>query len=556
MPGERLRRSARAQALGALFALVCPLACLAGTDGAESCREWLSKGFVFRAPVAKLLAGDFLGHRATPPVDWACSNILDRSYCFRLHGFFALDPVLREYEAAPDGRCGGFLHDFVLDWVRANPTPLEGNEWAWHDDATARRVHRMSYCYKYLRSLWNEAELAEIKSSLDAQARLLVSDSFYSSRHNHGMYQDLALVSYSLCVCDDDAWRKACMDKAISRSLEYFDYAFCENGVHKEHSPAYGRDVALAAHAFAKLTEEYDPAASKRYEAHYRKARRFLVLCTMPDGKWPSVGDSAEVKAGYEPETASVFSDGEAGGGYAIFRSSWHDPPGAATWIMFQAATFGSAHKHSDDLSFILYHRGDLFVEAGNRDYNYLDPMTAYVYSGYAHNVMCADDADFPVKVGKNGFRSVLGDAFKTRITGSVLEGSVVSATGVQERFPGIVQRRTLSYDRIGRTVRVADEIETDHGFKASFLFHVAPGVSVEETGSGIRLLRNGSEIAEMRFSSDAPAKARVVAGEGEPPYRTWIFNGRRSPSHGSLVIFDVACKKGANFAEAEIRLK
>ena len=345
------------------------------------------------------------------------------------------------------------------------------------------------------------------------------------------------------------------MDKAIARSLEYFDYVFCENGVHKEHSPAYGRDVALVAMYFARLVESYDPAASSRYEAHCRGAKRFLVLCTMPNGKWPSVGDSAEGMSGFEPETASVFKDDKSGSGYAIFRSSWYDAPGAATWMLFQAATFGSAHKHSDDLSFILYHKGDLFVEAGNRNYNYRDPMTAYVYSGYAHNVLCVDDKDFPVKTGKNGFRSVPAAALKTRITGSVTEGPVVSVTGTQERFPGIVQSRTLSFDKIGRKVAIKDDIEADREFKASLLFHLAPGITIKAEGEEMLLWRGTAKVAALRFAGDLPMKSRIVTGEGEPPYRTWIFGGLPKPRCGPLVVLDACCHAGSNVVTTAIRL-
>lgn len=72
-------------------------------------------------------------------------------------------------------------------------------------------------------------------------------------------------------------------------------------------------------------------------------------------------------------------------------RSSWEDDSDEATWMLFCASTFSSTHKHGDDLNFLLYHKGDLFVEAGKRDYNYNDPKTAWAYSAYAHNVlMCA----------------------------------------------------------------------------------------------------------------------------------------------------------------------
>ena len=533
----------------------------AGTVDVSDIREWMSESFQNQYDVGRLLAGDCQGYNVKPPIDWSCTNIQDRVICWQLHGFIMLDPVMRQCETSYDERCGRYLHDYVLDWVRANPVPLKGNDWAWHDDATARRAHRMSYLWRFLPKLWSEEESREIKKSLDAQAALLATDSFYKRRHNHGMYQDLALLCYALCVCDDDAARKMYIDKAVARSLEYFDYVFCRNGVHKEHSLLYGSDVSKAARCFAKIVESIDAGAASRYDAYYRGAKRFLSLCTMPNRKWPSIGDSAEVISSFGSKTASevasVFTDGEAGGGYAIFRSSWNDPPDAATWILFLAATFSSAHKHSDDLSFILYHRGDLFVEAGKRDYNYANPITTYAYSGYAHNVLCVDDRDFPVNVRQNGFRSVPSRALKTRIVNSVTNAMVSSVTGIQERFPGIVQTRTISFDRIGRTVTIRDYMDTKKAFKASLLFHLAPGIKVETRGEAFEFLRDGVKVASITFSGDfdLPVKPRVLTDEGEPPYRTWIFGGELEPKCGSLIIVDAECRAGRNSVGSFIKL-
>ena len=522
-------------------------------------KEWLAKCLKSRISIEKVLAGDYYGYKLASPIDWGCSNILDRSVCYRLHGFHALDAVIHQYEGTGDVRCGKLLHDYVLDWVRANPTPLQGSEWAWHDDATARRVYRMSYCFKFLPKLWNDLERVEIKRSLDAQAVLLTLESFYTKRHNHGMHQDLALLCYSLCVCDNVAHRKDYTDLAIKRSLEYFDYAFCDNGVHKEHSPTYGRTVADNALIFAKLLEKYRPEEAKQYEEHYRKAQKFLAFCTMPNGKWPSIGDSSPrpsgLKYGCETNNAVVFRDKKTGGGYAIFRSSGHDAPDKATWIMFLAATFGSAHKHSDDLSFLLYHKGDLFVEAGNRDYNYTDPMTAYAYSGYAHNVLCVDDKDFPVKVNKNGSQVVPKDARYTMIVNSVVDGPVASVTGIQVRFPGIHQERTLLYEKSIHTVTVMDRFLANRSFKASLLFHVAPDIVVRIEKKKILFMRNETAVATMKFNGSVEIVPRIVTGPGKPPYHTWIFGGRKDPQCGSLVIVDANCTVGENIIVSNIEL-
>ena len=294
------------------FCVLFSICCFCGAYlDAEDFKKWIRSDFSESA----VHKNDLQRNKVTFPFDWSCTNIVERSVCYRLHGFTVLDPIVTKYETARDAKCGEFIHDFVVDWLKSNPVPLEGHKWAWHDDATARRVQRMSYYFKYLKNLWLADELEEMKASLDLQAELLAKDSFYTKKHNHGMYQDFALLSYAICVCTNEIEAQRYRKKAIERSMEYFDYVFCENGVHKEHSPMYANWVADKALAFSNLVAPFNVVASKKYYSYYCKAQRFLVLCTKPNGMWPAVGDSREVWTRYEPEKDVVFRDEKTGGG-------------------------------------------------------------------------------------------------------------------------------------------------------------------------------------------------------------------------------------------------
>ena len=515
----------------------------------------------FAAPdLSQLLNGKFCACDVSIPFDWTCKGIPLRSVCCRLNGFSFLDSAVVRYENGRDPRCAKIIHDYVMDWVSQEKNPADGG-WPWHDDATARRVKRFSYYYCFLSELWADEERTRIKASLAMQAELLTQESFYKKRHNHGMFQDFGLLCYALLVCDDKELRQRYSDLALRRAREYFLYSFCANGVHKEHSPAYCRDVSIAALSFSKFAELCNPEMAKNFAEYHERAKRFLTFCTLPDGRLPSVGDSSECQSFYrqppcEAETSAVFRDEHSGAGYAIFRSPWGVPPAKATWILFQAATFSSAHKHSDDLSFMLYHKGDLFVEAGNRNYNYADPMTTYVYSGYAQNVLCVDGKDFPVKTGANGFRSVPPAALKTRMTSHSIGDGCDSVTGVQERFPGIVQTRTLVWDRVKFRVRITDRLKSGRQFKATLLFHVAEGVTIEEAGAGLRLRRGGRDVAVMSFQAPPGFGVKILRGEeSADPYHTWIFRGRVSPRFGSLVIMEGDSPVGETVVATDIDL-
>ena len=501
--------------------------------------------------------GMYMGVAIGFPFDWSCAGINDRTVCRNLHAFIVLDAVAREYEKTGNAQMGRFMHDYVMDWVRANKKPLSGNNWAWHDDATARRVQRLAYYFRFFSELWSHSELEEIKHSLDMQAALLATDSFYKRLHNHGMYQDFGLLCYALLACDDrDLSGAKYAETAISRALEYFHFVYCDNYVHKEHSPEYALAISRAAYAFSKLLEQKYPKESSTFFNYWNGTQRFITHCTMPNGRLPPLGDSSPIASACEPETCVVFKDDMTGGGYAIFRSSWADSSENATWMMFLAATFSKVHKHSDDLSFVLYHGGELFVEAGKRNYNYVDPMTVYAYSGYAHNVLCVDDRDFPVNVQPHGTREITQAALDTRITAYSIEKNVCSVTGVQRRFPGVLQTRSFSWDKKRNVVTILDQLDSTYDFKASLLFHVAEGVVVTLNKGEISFSRNDAIVATMSIESALPINLKVLQGEGEAPYHAWIFNGKPEPRPGSLIVVDAQCKEGKNRLKTIIRLK
>lgn len=507
-------------------------------------------------PLAELEAfrpyGVDLGTRSS----WSCVDIADSGKCWGVNSFFFIDNIIRDRMFLKDSVVAEMVERYVLSWTISNPVPRMDGSWPWNDDTTGRRVQRFSYLYRFASDAWQESTKAFVKRSLDAQADLLMSESFYQKKHNHGMYQDFALVCYALLVCEDSRRRDRMLRTAMLRVAAYWEFAFAKDGVHKEHSPSYAYEAEEIAGVFADLLRDYNPVFSKLAKGYSLRAKRFLQQMVLPDGRVPSIGDSDPSYRGL-PSSGDMFPDVVfPHGGYAFFRSSPDDAPENATWVLFQAASHSSVHKHGDDLSFVLYHGGDLFVEAGKRNYIYDDPLTGYAYSGYAHNVMCVDDREFPVKFSTSGYRSILAPALKTRLVKHSSGTEESSATGVQMRFPGIVQQRTLSYNREQGSVRIVDEIQSSRAFKGTFLFHVAEGLRVVQREAVVEIYRAERLIARMSFA-DRTDSIFVSAGSGggTAPYLTWLFHGNPEPRAGSLIGVNVKFPAGNGAFETFVQL-
>lgn len=508
------------------------------------------------------------------PVEWKCSNIVNRSVGVQVNGLAFLDEAYTQYFNTKDKKYANIIKEYMIDWIEQNPEYDEENEWCWHDDATAYRVMRMSVYYYDIKRLcsWKERKL--IEKSLRYQAELLASNEFYTKKHNHGMHQDIALLIEALLIEKKRDVKEEHLSIALGRMAEYLEYVYTDDGIHKEHSPLYAKDTLEDIYWLCDVTEDISPEFSARIGRYVDGASEYLIQIIKPDGTWPSIGDSAKVNGietsrgilenhseyrwivsdgleGEAPEIAHVFPQG----GYGVFRSSWEREN--ATWMMLVASTFSSTHKHGDDLEVLLYHKGDLFVEGGKRNYNYLDEMTAWAYSGYAHNVLLVNEEAYPVKVGKTGFQSIESEALETGITEYNTTSATLSVTGKEYRFDGIEQERTLSYDRPNNIVTITDVLEAERDFKGTLLYHIAEGVEVSENAAGWNLYRDKKLVAVISVEGERKFELRTILAEDEEyPYCTWIFEGEEEPRCGSLLMIDVYGQSGRNKVDMVVEMK
>lgn len=508
----------------------------------------------------QVMKGTVWGEQIGIPVEWSCSKVRNMNTCFRINGLIFLDSLFLKYEETRDAKIGRRIMEYLVDWARQNPEYEEVGKktWPWNDDTTANRVFRMSFYYAAFGGKFCSAEERKLlEQSLLKQVDWLMCDKFYTKRHNHGMHQDIALLAYSLLIEKNKERKKEILQKALSRTGEYIDYVFTDDGIHKEHSPGYAKGTLQEAAMMISLTDKISPEFCHDVSHKIQNSYEYLNYILKPDNTWPSIGDSSPGTPGQlKKDENMVLRDAAVYplGGYSIFRSSWTKD---ATWIMFLASTHSSAHKHGDDLSFLVYHKGDLFVEGGKRNYNYKDRMTAWAYSGFAHNVLIVNDAAFPVKLANSGHQLIYPRALKTGIVDYSIDGDIKKVSGRQIRFENVEQKRSLCWDKKKNSLLVTDELDVKEKLNAAFLYHIAEGVVVKELKDGWAFYRDRNLVAEMHVENREPVKLETVTGrEGRYPYCTWIFNGNDQPKHGSLLLIKMKCNPGKYLIRQKIELK
>jgi hypothetical protein len=348
------------------------------------------------------------------------------------------------------------------------------------------------------------------------------------------LFQDRALLRYTQVFenPNNDRYQAICKD----RIMTYVQKAITPDGVNTEHSPSYHLAIVGLLQTMADFLDQVDQSFSQMLrEDVVDKMRDYAIWLVRPDGRYPPLGDSSarmEVISSWltDPFYKYVATAGADGtmpevldrvypdGGYAIFRNRWAFD-GHATWVMFVAATHSGSHKHHDDLSFMIWHHGDLFTDGGNGGYDYFGKTLAlYGVSPWAHSTLVSNWLD-----KRNArfykYRPLIdAKGLETGITEWSIDDNKSMVSGIQKRIAGIEQVRTLTYDKQDNSVTIKDVVTSKSQDDSHlFLFQLAEGIEAIVGEDSITLMRQGQPTATIAFSSKLPYDVIVRTGDEDP---------------------------------------
>ncbi|GAA5022835.1 hypothetical protein GCM10023258_13490 [Terrabacter aeriphilus] len=525
--------SSRADASRALLARLAP---------EVAARLPAGSGAAGVARARRLLADDELDvaeHGVVTDMVAAWDDQEQRSRARLLHGFLFLADVRLFLEtASPTDRAAMADKIIVLlkEWDRRFPLGGTANPMAYHDETTAQRVTQLLSILPQLSEIV-PTETGWLRDLLDRTADLLASDDFHAGSNNHGMFQDIALLSYAaLGTWRDLEDRERYFRTADERLMGYFRVSFTSEGVHVENAPNYHVLVARHLKEHRDLLAAVGSDHADELDALLQGATVYATHAVMPTGAFPLISDTQPT---HLPTVArQVFRDagflyaatsGAQGSmpssrvlvlprsGYAIYRSAWGDPD--ATFVLFHAAYRSGYHKHSDDNSIWIRHGGrDLLREAGPNGYQYAHPLTQYAYSQYAHNTAIVAGRSTPRHDGRFDDVSMRADDVR---------GDGFRATGRNARLAGAVHERAVSVteDPTGHpTIEVDDVITCDESKFIEILWNVGEGLDVRLGEGGFDLVAAGRRVMSLSFTSDVDLHLSVHAGQQTPRYLGWRF--------------------------------
>ena len=380
---------------------------------------------------------------------------------------------------------------FIEDWnqYEQDPERSSGNTKVWYDHGAALRAETLLYFMLVSEEIgFADDPLREmIRNLLIDHAVFLSSEENYTRNHNHGIFQDEALL-YIAAALPDHSLSSQWTLHAKARLQEQLDHAFTDEFVHVENSSAYCIGVielfSKIANFLQGIADPYGDTLNENVSAMVD----FYARTIMPNSSIVPTGDSFSSKASADDENFGnsflqyVLSNGAEGSppeassayypksGYFIAQETYRkDRMADATWVMFKAGYVSSTHKHADDLSILLCSKGhEIFIDPGMYNYMNGDPYRDYLISSRAHNSVIVDGQTYSTTV-ENSSKTGLLEHKRTDGYDYVL--------GFNNMYPGVeIDRHFYS---LNDAIVLHDDIRSEAQHTYSQLFTLSEDMQV-----------------------------------------------------------------------------
>lgn len=418
------------------------------------------------------------------------------TYALYVYALYPLSYLLNAYELTEDKRyldkAVSLALDF-LDWEEVEKKQInkKRNKILFGDHAVSNRTQALCYLLCCLKNANCEVP-EELTVALIRNGEYLADPENYS-HYNHGLMMDLALlgllntfeklkIEYPFHLKENLVAR---LQHSITRDLT-------EDGVHVENSPGYHfwmlGFLGKITHPLLALDK---PLYLKARDA-LDKASEYATYITRSDGTVPAIGDT-HAGVMYRPSkglTSKYFKNADQ----VIFRSSDAD-----VWAYFNSGYKTHVHKHSDNGSFNLYHKGqDIFIDPGFLNYEGGKDSFVIKSSSFHNTVvpMGKDQAiiEADLSVAKQSYKKNLS---RSRIVGYTYGTEVEYALGIVADYPGVEVERLIVW--IKPNIFLVFDSATPSEQDLEQVFHIAPGLIAKAGDDEVVLCSdNGHPVAKV----------------------------------------------------------
>ncbi|MGP9650307.1 heparinase II/III domain-containing protein [Glutamicibacter sp. AOP38-B1-38] len=460
----------------------------------------------------------------------------DRTKARYFHGLLFMQGWAKYLSTQGVSRDFDVAANIIQEWRSLHPFESTSKEsMAYHDETTAQRLNIVLGIILACEYRSINYDLTRLREFADETASLLLREEFHSGLNNHGMFQDIALRNYAVA----GSWttkvsRLSALHVSADRLCKYFLHAFTSEGVHVENTPTYHLMVARSLKAHLDILRAIESDHTEVLEDLLDKAADYATNVIMPNGTFPPISDTTKMDlrgsagkifdshfayactAGATGAKPNIGSKAYKDSGYAIYRSDWDSAE--ATYLLFQAAYNNDYHKHSDDLSVIIYSGGrEIITDPGPYSYNYKDPFSRYAYSQFSHNNIVVDGKSLPRTDSK---------ASSVRITDFQIDDERFKVIGENGRFHDTKHIREIEIlgEKRSESINIKDSLISDSYHEFTQHWNIAVGLHVVPHGNGFEVFDGTRKVLDAFIESEFAINVDVVNGVEKPGVIGWSF--------------------------------
>lgn len=425
----------------------------------------------------------------------------------------ALNPVsflTKSYQLSGNTDYLDLAWEFISSWHEYESSPAsDENPFTWYDHGSALRAEILIY-YSLVAEQANMLDLTKtdlIKEILYEHGVFLADEVNYTPNHNHGIFQDRALIYISFFL--DNEYSDEWLTIAKERLMLQQEHAFNEEHVHVENSTDYQVGVMDIFVIISDFLVQFDDEFGNQLCNNIIESAEFLSWTIKPNGMMANIGDSDSLAKEFDYNTYEQYGNshltyaGTLGmegekptngsqiypkSGYLFTRSDWEIDNPNTTWSMFKAGYSASTHKHADDLSFMLFsHENDIFIDGGRYNYVTGDTWRDYFVSSRSHNTVIVDE---------NTYSTTTENSSKVGIIDWELNEEYDYALGYNDMYEAGNVQIDRHYYSMNDAIILYDDIVSNETHDYSQLFHLGENIKIISHDNNEVLL----EISETEY--------------------------------------------------------
>lgn len=203
----------------------------------------------------------------------------------------------------------------------------------------------------------------------------LMNDEYYQNNHNHGMFQNIALLHLSVLFGnrrEADIWQK----HSIKRINLLFKDCYFNDFTNNEHSLSYFRYNNFLYDNAIKFCTYYKISGIEGITDKLRSSKEAFVTFAHKDGTLPLIGDGQIVKISESNTYSRLFPDI----GIAVLKVG-------DVYLSIKSKTVYQSHAHIDMSSITARYKDiDFLIDTGQYNYDRYTPINRYVRSSAGHS--------------------------------------------------------------------------------------------------------------------------------------------------------------------------